>query len=410
MTDYITKFSSLKLFINAAFIASFLCISYVYADEFDTFNVVGTSSYTHEDNLFRLPSGLEPAQSEAKRSDNIFRKTIGFTVNKQYSLQTFRGNFDHVQTTYDNAKFLDFKANNYKGAWLWAITPHLTGVLSADRTVSLVPFQDQRDFNQSNAPVQNIRTRETQLLSFDFSPHDKWHLIGAYRKLDVENSKTFLPETSFKLDSIEGGVKYVFPSDSYISFVSRVSDGKNQEINNVRLVGKGFEEKQQELTGSWLITGKSKVTSNVGYLRRTDDNFSIRDFSGWFGGVNYLWNLSGKTAITFGVTRNLSGYSTDSDSYVINDNFLINPSWSITSKIIVLGNFQIGRRVYKGDGPAQSSLNREDDLLIYGVGINWLPRSTIRLGLNFQHNDRDTNASNLDYSANTASINGQLTF
>lgn len=410
MTDFSQNPLCFQLFLKVVISLFLLNFSVSHADEFDTFNVVGTSSYTYESNLFRLPSGVQPAQNGSERSDNILRNSIGFAVNKQYSLQTFRGNFDHVDTRYDNARFLDFKANNYKGAWLWAITPYLTGVLSADRTVSLVPFQDQRDFNVSNAPVQNIRTRETQVLSVDFSPHDNWHLIGAYRKLDVENSKTFLPETSFKLDSVEGGLKYVVPSQSFISLVVRNSNGKNQEVNTLALVGKGFEEQQEELTGSWLVTGKSKIVSNVGHLRRSDDNFSVRDFSGMFGGINYVWNVTGKTTLSFGLSRNLSGYQTANDSYVVNDIFFINPSWNVSSKIAVVGNFQIGKKNYKGVGPLPSAQDREDDLLVYGMGVNWVPRSTIRIGLNFQHNERDTNASNLDYSANTASINGQLSF
>src|SRR6187551_1084063 len=128
MIDFPQNSLRFQLLLKVAISLSLLDSSALRADEFDTFNIVGTSSYTYESNLFRLPSGVQPAQNGSERSDNILRNSIGFAINKQYSLQTFRGNFDHVDTRYDNARFLDFKANNYKGAWLWAITPYLTGV------------------------------------------------------------------------------------------------------------------------------------------------------------------------------------------------------------------------------------------------------------------------------------------
>jgi len=395
----------------------FLCffialnLSSAYADEFDTFNVVVGSNYTHDSNLFKLPSGAQPAVSGAERSDNILRNSIGFKLDKKYSLQEFKVTFDHVDTRYDNAKFLDFKGNNYNAVWLWALTPRLTGLLSADRKVSLVPFQDFRNgFNQNATATQIIRTSEMKIFSLDYSPFGNWHLIGAYNKLISDNSQTFLPETSFELESVQGGLKYGFPSASYISLTTKNSQGKNQEINNANLIGKDFEEQQEELTAFWDVTGKSKILANIGHIERMDDSFQVRDFSGMFGGINYTWDVTGKTSISMGVSRKLSAFQTQFDSYSVSDILFINPTWYATSKIKVSANAQVGRRAYKGEGNLPSASNRVDDTLSYGVGVDWSPRSTIKLGLNLQRDERNSSSSNFDYSANVASINGLLTF
>ncbi len=388
-----------------------LTLSVAHADEFDTFNVVAGSNYTHDSNVFKLPSGFQPAATGAERSDNILRNSVGFRLDKKYSLQAFKVTFDHVETRYDNAKFLDFKGNNYSAAWFWSLTPRLTGLLSADRTVALVPFQDFRNSNSLNTtPLQIIRTNEMKIFSLDYSPFGNWHLIGAYNKFTLENSITFLPETSFELDSIQGGFKYVFPSTSYISLTTKDSQGKNQTINNASFVGKEFEEQQQELTGLWYLTGKSKILANIGHIERTDDSFDIRNFNGMFGGINYTWDITGKTTISMGVSRKLSAFQTQFDSYSVNDILFINPIWYATSKITVSANAQVGRRAYKGEGNLPSTANRVDDTVSYGIGVDWNPRSTIKVGLNLQRDERDSSQSNFDYSANVASINGQLTF
>lgn len=388
--------------------ALFWCIVKAMADSDDTLNFIVTSSYTHDSNLFRLPSNVQPSAAGAEHSDNILRNSAGIIIDKPYLLQRFKFNYAYVDTKYDNADFLNFNANNYKAEWLWALTPSFRGVLSADRVVDLVPFQDLRSATSSQN--QNIRTKETQIASFDFSPHNTFHFVGGYNRLDVQNSQTFLPETSFKLDSIEVGLKYVFPSASYISLVSRKSDGENQEMNFSQQVGKSFEERKQILSIFWIVTGKSKILSNLGYVSRVDNSFSVRDYSGLFGDVNYMWDITGKTNLSVGISRKLSSFQTANNSYYVNDSLFFNPTWYATSKITVNANAQVVRRVFKGNGPLQSSVDREDNRYSYGVVAEWSPRSTFKFGLNLQHDEISSNVISQKSSDNTISLSGRLLF
>lgn len=380
-------------------------VSQAMADSGDVFNVVIGSTYQHESNLFRLPSGVQPVGSGAERSDNILRTNVGFSVNKHYSLQTFKLDYTHVDNKYENAKFLDFNANNYKAAWLWALTPSLRGNLTSNRTVSLVPFLDFRSTGS-----QNLRTIESQTFDFDWSPHNKWHLLGGYTKLDVVNSQTFLPETSFKFDALEGGVKYSFPSNSFVALKARKRNGENQEINFASFVGKDFTEDEQEVSAFWILSGKSKLSSNFGHVSRTDDTFAVRDFSGNFGGINYAWDITSKLNLTVDLSRKLAAFSAVDSSYTTYDVLSIKPTWHATSKIAVNANALIGKRKFLGNGPSATPSDREDDMLSYGIGVSWVPRNTIRVGVNLQHDERDSTVVNRDFSANSASITGQLTF
>jgi len=400
--------------LSALFFFGFISQS-AQADSGDVFNTVIGTSYTHDSNLFRLPSGRQPTGVGAERSDNILRTNVGFKINKSYSLQTFNFDFTHAQSKYDNAKYLDFEANNYSGAWLWAVTPSLRGVLSADRKVDLVPFSDLTNAAGQNTSIQNIRTVENQIFSFDWSPHNKWHLLGSYNKLDSINSQTFLPETSFKLDAIEGGVKYVFPSESFVSFSVRDSQGENQVTNFAQQVGKTFDEKQEELKLFWILSGKSRLSSNFGHLRRVDDDFSIRDFSDYFGGVNYTWDVTGKTSLQFSLSRRVAAFLDTTSSYTTYDSIGINPTWYATPKIAVRANAQLTRRKFLGDAPVFSAVEREDDGFVYGIGLDWTPRSTIKIGFNLTRDTRDSNSVRVngvdrDYTTNAASVTGQLTF
>lgn len=368
------------------------------------FNMVLGSTYKHDSNVFRLSSGLQPAGAGAQRWDNILRTDLGFRINKNYSLQTFKIDYAYVLTKYNNAKFLDFNASNYKAAWLWSVTPSLKGNLSADRKVEIINYQDYRTTDS-----KNIRTTQAKGFDFDWSPHNNWHLLGGYTMMDSINSQTFLPETSFKLNMIDSGIMYSFSSASYVALKLRHSNAENQTVNFASFIGKGYIENEGVLNAFWALTGKSRVSLFFGYDIHTDKTFSLRDYSGYIGDINYAWDISSKTNLTIDLSRKLSSFQTDYSSYSVLDTLSIKPTWSVTPKIIVGLNGQISKRDYLGNGPI-TSLKRVDNSLSYGMTIDWAPRNTMMLGINAQYTDRGSNAVDATYSDFMAGINGKLIF
>jgi len=114
--------------------------------------------------------------------------------------------------------------------------------------------------------------------------------------------------------------------------------------------------------------------------------------------------------LNINLSRKLAAFQDTTSSYTVNDVLSIRPTWAPTSKTLVRASLQLGKRKFLGDGPVLSATDREDDTLSYGIGADWTPRSTIKLSINLQHEQRNSNVAIKDYSANIASINGQLTF
>jgi exopolysaccharide biosynthesis operon protein EpsL len=319
-------------------------------------------------------------------------------------MQAFKIDYAYVLTRYNNAKLLNFDASNYNAAWLWSVTPSLKGNLSASRKVQALNYRDLRVTDS-----KNIRTTQVQTFDFDWSPHNNWHLLGGYTMMDSINSQTFLPETSFKLNMIDSGIMYSFPSASNVALKLRHSSAKNQTSNFASFIGNGYVENEGTLNALWILTGKSRVSSFFGYDIHTDKTFSLRDYSGYFGDINYAWDISSKSKLTIDLSRKLSPFQTDYSSYNVLDTLSINPAWSVTSKVVIGLNGQISKRDYRGNGPI-TTLKRVDNSLSYGMTVDWAPRSTILLGIDAQYSDRSTNAVNADYSGFIAGINGKIAF
>jgi hypothetical protein len=109
------------------------------ADERDPISAIAGVSREYDNNLFLLESG--------KQSDRVTKAYAGIQLDKLYSLQRFKVNYTLNAARYQKNNRLNFNSHNYDAAWLWSLTPRLTGKLYADRKESLNSFQDFRVFN-----------------------------------------------------------------------------------------------------------------------------------------------------------------------------------------------------------------------------------------------------------------------
>ena len=119
------------------------------ADEFDVLNVVAGASLTQDNNVFRLPDDASPAPGFSTKSDRISVGYAGVRIDKPYGQQRFQLDATGTYTRYNTFSFLDFGAFDYRGAWLWHLTPRVSGTLSAERKQALVPFTDFQSFERN---------------------------------------------------------------------------------------------------------------------------------------------------------------------------------------------------------------------------------------------------------------------
>lgn len=370
-----------------------------YADEKDTLNFVAGVSRQHDNNLFR--------EASSERSDNITNTYAGIRIDKQYSLQRFKFDYTHTQYQYQENDYLDFGANDYKAAWLWSVTPYLTGTLSAERKQQLNDFKDFQ-----NSSVQNIRTTENQRFEADFSPHGNWHLLGGLSRSEQTNSQTFNEESDFQMTSLDTGVKYVYRSGTAMTFMlhDRNGENKKRQLDAFNLFDTGFDETEVEGRLDWAVTGKSKINARVAYVKREHDNFSQRDYSGELGSLKYTWIPTGKLQLVSTLARQLSNYQTGDSNYARVDSLSLSPVYSISDKITAHAMVSISERTFLGQGPNPST-GRVDKERLASIGVDWAPYRSVSLGASLQRSSRNSNFSDLlDFTDTTASLSASLNF
>jgi len=376
--------------------------SVAYADEQDTLNFIAGITTRYDDNLFRAVGD--------GGSDTIVSPFVGLRLDKQYSLQRFTANVNISDNRYRTNNYLNFVAKNFDGSWFWSFTPRLTGSISASRSETM------NNFNDTFSTQQNIRTDQTQALSFDYSPGGGWHAIAGLTRRTSQNSQTFNQIASFSSNAVDFGARYVFPSQSKISLLNHIRKGKidDRQItpeNIASLFDTGFRENETEILLDWILSAKSTVNIVASYLNQKSDNFSQRNFSGFQGSLQYLWQPTSKISVSLAADSRLQGFQTNVDSYARSTSLLLTPRYQISPKISLNSNLNILKREFLGEGPdVQVGRARSDDQTSYGVGLLWQPTRNSSIGVDLQHMELDSTDDFFDFESNTATVSGNVLF
>lgn len=378
------------------------------ADPEDALNFAIGTAVSYEDNLFRLSDSADTDLLPGKphRSDLLYSATAGIKIDKPYAQQRFKLDLMANENKFQNNSFLDYTGFDYSAAWIWHLTPNISGTLLAKQEQTLVNFADFRDFTE-----KNIQTSQVRLFSIDGLIGGGWHLLGGAMQVRARNSQTFTAVGDYVQDSVEFGGKYVSPSENWISLVQRESKGEygGRPFDALAQLDSGFDESETEAKMSWRLTGKSLINAKLGYLDRKHDNFSQRDYDGVIGKLEYEWNPTGKLQFNTSVARNIYNFQEAFNSYYVANTFSIGPTWDVSAKTAIHLRYDYSERDYHGAVMPTPEL-RHDTVQSFQLGAEWKATRTVLVGASIQRDTRSSNFNNLDYQANSAGISAQLLF
>ncbi len=380
-----------------------LSASNAVADEQDPLNFIVGVSRMHDNNLFRL--------SKNERSDNITSAYAGIRLDKQYAQQRFMFDFTLTANRYQNFSVLDFNAKDYKAAWLWSLTPYLTGTISLDRRQQLNSFQDFQSNNLVN--VRNISVSETQHFEADFSPHNVWHILGGFTRNTLkntnENTNTFIGQNSFTSNAIDAGVRYNFRSGSSVTALGHFRKGEFEDGSASRVFDNAYDEREAETRLDWIVSGKSRLNARAAYVTREHDNASNLDYSGLEGNVDFIWTATGKIKLALFASSRLSPFPSAFGSYTRATTLGVRPIYAFSSKINVNAHADVSKRTFLSES-SLPQIDREDWSRSAGIGIEWMPMRSLSVGGNLEYSSRNSNIDVFDFTDTTAGVNANLFF
>ncbi len=369
------------------------------ADLEDPLNFSVGSSIRYDDNLFRLPAGSTlPASGRSSKADLIYTLQGGLHVDKPYALQRLQLDLTATQYSYRNNSYLNASALDYRAAWLWSLTPRLTGSLSADKVSTPISYADLQ-----SALNDNMRENSTQRFTLDWWVDDGWHVVGGADLLRSQSEGSELTATgNFDQKALEGGIKFVSAAHNSVTALRREIRGD--------YIGRplSYEQSDSELRAIWQLNGLSLLEARVGYTDRTY-SLAQRNYSGTNGVLSYRLTPTGKLQLTLSTGRDLVPYLEANHSYFVSDYIALTPAWQVSDKTTLSLRLNTSRNDFRGAIVPTLSM-REDKVRSAQLSAAWRPARAINVDGYITHEQRTSNLSDLPYRDNIVGVGAMLRF
>ena len=374
----------------------------------DTFGISLGGQVQYDDNLFRLSDAEDPTPflGKSQKSDLIFTTNAGIKIDKPYAQQRFQLDASVIDHRFRSYDFLDYSAFNYRAAWLWHVTPRISGILLAEQKQELNNFADFR-----NIADKNLQTSQTRLFTIDGDIGAGVHLLGGLLDVRSRNSQTFDAVGDYQQEGAEAGIKYVTRAQNWISLMQRETTGeyRGRELDPLAQLDNGFDESETEARLGWRLSGKSALEAKLGYIDRQHDHFSARDYSGTIGRLLYRWDATDKLQLNTTLSRNLYSFQEDGNSYYVANTLSVSPVWQYSPKTTLRLRYDYSDRDYRGAIIA-SAEQRQDTVQTLLFATDWKATRKLTFTGTLQRTQRSSNLDGFDYDANSAGINAQFLF
>lgn len=379
------------------------------ADEQDTLNVQFSEVFARDNNVFRLPDGVDPATlglGNSERSDKIRTDSLSLTGDKRYSLQRFHIGARFDANHYSNYDFLDYNSRNFDGRWDWSLTPHITGLLAAERAQVLNNFADTQNY------VRSVRTTDSVRANSEFGSIGALRFVAGIAQSKTSNTEPIQQDWNTRSRSAHAGARYLTSAASSIGYQYRknVVEWQGRPLDAINLYDTEARQNDHEIFGQWNIAAQAAIDGAVTRINRRHDNFDERDYRGTAARLNINWQPDSQIRVVLFAKREYASWWSSVASYTVTDSIGISPIWQLTAKISIYGRIEQSGREFLGPVVATTAAPRLDKLDSSLIGLDWEPLRNLLVGGSVQKSRRDSNLTGLDFTDTYSSVRVQIKF
>ncbi|MFZ4702092.1 MAG: outer membrane beta-barrel protein [Candidatus Methylumidiphilus sp.] len=389
------------------------------ADLSDIFKPYVAETVTYDSNLFRFnssvghtylkinknPSTGQVETQELIKNDVMNQATVGSTVNYDLGRQKLVLDLTVSYNSFLNNSILNNVSSNDRVAWQWQLGRQFSGDVGYAYTRAMGGFTNTTFYNLDMINDNNVFT------NLNYAWHPRWRVRTGFDFLDSQHSASARKDLDRRIYTGSIGVDYTTPSFNSTGLRYAYSDGNfpNRQIATTStipstsgLVNNNYQQHNASTLLKWKITEKTSFSGDVGYTNREYPNNTPRNFSGLTYNLMLSWAPTSKTLLSVSGWRALSSWSDVTATYVLTDGFSISPTWQISPKLAVTGNFSHQTLQYDaGQGQAIGNFTlcnntnncsqRLDTVLSGTVKVAYTPASNVELSLGYLGATRSTN-------------------
>lgn len=391
-------------------IACCACGSVAQADAGDVFNISVSQTLTYDDNLFRLPAGVNPSTGggSTSRADTISHTGLRLAADKPVGRQVLHAAIGMTNVRYDRHRQLDGELTNYNASWDWTLGHLWTGAFSWSSAQTIPGFSDYR------APVRDIVTTDAATARAVLRFHPDWRLTFGAGSSQASHSASVNALGDSRVNSAETGLRYVPGTGKEFGLRLRRAEGSypNRQQVGASLVDNGYREDGIDFDTAWQVSGASQLQGTIGQTRRSHNDVPGRDFSGTTGRLNWNWQPTGQTNLGFGARREVGAQDDLVATYTVTDAITVSAGWQPTARFSFSATGELRQRDQQGDpvSVVSGAPSRRDDDRILSLGVGYAAMRDLRLSLSLSEERRESNLATSAYRTRQLALAATFAF
>ena len=381
----------------------------------DHLQLSASEHVTHDNNLFRLSSDVDPVPIIGTNdlSDTYRTTAVGLVFNVPTGAQTFRGSFEINRNDFDHFTDLDFDGHRASVDWAYDGERLLKARAGRTDSRSLASFSNVQNGVQSTEPNVIDTSRTFANATVAVAPH--WQLMGEVARSTQDDSAAAYKPSDLRATAAKVEFAYVTNAMSKMGIDLQSTDAtlpNPQPIGPV-LVDNSYVEQDAQAFLQWKPRDSSSLEARVGQMRRTYADLAAR--RGQPEGtylLSYGWQPVTALSLTASVKRGPSTIEQVNVGYVLLEGLGLQAQWQLTDNIALTFGVERGNRTYRDDPSVALGLIPQltERVTVGSVGGNFKLSRVVALDFFLHHDRRTSSAPDAGYNAGVAGLGVRCSF
>jgi hypothetical protein len=364
---------------------------------------------TREDNLYRLPAGIDPSDllgPSARREDVVNSTSVALAARWAQGEQQIALDTSVAANRFaDNA---DLDNTSGRGAldWNWRLGSRWSGQTGGRRERTLAGFANTLSLEKDliDTTTYHVDTR--------FAAGARWRALGSARESSTRHDNAARLRSDVEIRSGAVGLEYHTPRE----------DSLGMELRRTRatfpaqalLLGGGsasdYEERGASLNLNYVLTDEVLFKASVGRVERLYALAPRGDFSGDVWSAQLQWSPTETAQIVFKRWRELKAHlDAESDHFVSTGEGIV-ATWLPVDKVALSLQVLRDEQRYIGADVEELAERRHDTPTASSFRFVYTPRERASFEVSYGHETRESNRFRFDYNAASVTIGGELKF
>ncbi|MEO7578723.1 MAG: XrtB/PEP-CTERM-associated polysaccharide biosynthesis outer membrane protein EpsL [Massilia sp.] len=376
-----------------------------HAGQSDALHPYAALSFSHDDNLLRVPEGAPPFGNQY--GDTFTTAEAGLLFDHTYSRQRLNGQLKLSRVKFSHFEQLDYDGQDVLANWNWQIGNHLDGLLGASYNQTLAPYTDFR------SDERNLRRQRRLFFDGGWRFHSSWQARAAATRDKFTYELGSQRYNNRIEDAHELGLDYLPPSGSTVGLVLRKLKGSypTPRPRGAELVSDNYDQDEVKARIHWIASGSTNVQVLAGWVRRNQPTLGGTT-SGVNGRLSADHKPRGRLSYNAALWREFAPIESVYVNYTLNKGASIGATYEAGAKLRIEATASAERRAYNARLLPLSGASLKDAIRSASLGASYTPSLTVKLSAALVHQSRSGSVTlgTGSFTSNSVTFNASAQF